>query len=190
MAHSFVSALFHCVWSTKHRRKVIKEEFRERLLPYLGGIAKTNNMKALAIGGIEDHVHVLLSLPSTKDIAKAVQLIKGGSSKWVHDTFPEHRQFGGLRSVQHRYLASRGYDSLHRHTGRTSSAANIPGGIPGVPQETQHRLRSALYLGLIVASSQPSLRNSDFISSPNPSDLSLAYYRLSLRTSRDDSVGL
>ena len=51
-------------------------------------------MTAKAIGGVEDHVHVLLSLPSTMAIAKAMQLIKGASSKWVHDTLPEHRGFG------------------------------------------------------------------------------------------------
>ena len=50
-------------------------------------------MKAIEIGGMPDHVHVLLSLPPTLSIAKALQLIKGGSSKWVHDTFPEDRLF-------------------------------------------------------------------------------------------------
>ena len=50
-------------------------------------------MKALAIGGIEDHAHLLLSLPTTITIAQALQQIKGASSKWVHDTFPEHRSF-------------------------------------------------------------------------------------------------
>jgi REP element-mobilizing transposase RayT len=50
-------------------------------------------MKALEIGGVEDHAHVLLSLPSTIPVSKALQLIKGGSSKWVHETFPEHRLF-------------------------------------------------------------------------------------------------
>jgi REP element-mobilizing transposase RayT len=50
-------------------------------------------MKALEIGGMEDHVHLLLSIPSTLSIANAMQLIKGGSSKWVHDTFPEHANF-------------------------------------------------------------------------------------------------
>ena len=50
-------------------------------------------MKALEIGGVEDHVHLLLSLPATLPISKAMQLIKGGSSKWVHETFPEHRLF-------------------------------------------------------------------------------------------------
>jgi putative transposase len=50
-------------------------------------------MKALAVGGVEDHAHVLLSLPSTMAIAKAIQLIKGGSSKWVHDEFAKHKDF-------------------------------------------------------------------------------------------------
>src|SRR6185295_996020 len=50
-------------------------------------------MKALEIGGVEDHVHILLSLPPTMAIAKALQLIKGGSSKWVHESFPEHWLF-------------------------------------------------------------------------------------------------
>ena len=72
---------------------MITEELRERLWPYLGGIARENEMKALAIGGVADHVHLLLSLPTTMPIAKAMQLIKGGSSKWVHDTFPDQRLF-------------------------------------------------------------------------------------------------
>ena len=59
----------------------------------MGGIAKQHDIKALAIGGIEDHVHLLLSLPSTISVSKAIQLIKGGASKWIHDTFPEHRDF-------------------------------------------------------------------------------------------------
>jgi REP element-mobilizing transposase RayT len=50
-------------------------------------------MKALAIGGTADHLHALLSLPGMMSFAKAVQLIKGGSSKWVHDNFPELRKF-------------------------------------------------------------------------------------------------
>jgi REP-associated tyrosine transposase len=50
-------------------------------------------MKALAIGGTTDHIHTLLSLPSKMDVAKAVQLIKGGSSKWIHDSFSDQRQF-------------------------------------------------------------------------------------------------
>ena len=50
-------------------------------------------MMALSIGGVADHVHMLLSLPATMPIAKAMQLIKGGSSKWVHETFADQHLF-------------------------------------------------------------------------------------------------
>ena len=91
---SYVSSYYHCVFSTKERRPLIPPGLQERPWPYLGGIARQNEMKAIEIGGVADHVHILLSLPSTLSIAKAMQLIKGGSSRWVHDSFPEHRLFG------------------------------------------------------------------------------------------------
>ena len=90
---SYISAHFHCVFSTKERRPLIIPELRDRLWPFLGGIARQNKMKAIEIGGVEDHIHILLSLPSTIAIAKAMQLIKGGSSKWVHETFPHLAAF-------------------------------------------------------------------------------------------------
>ena len=62
---------------------------RERLWPYLGGIARQNQTKTLAIGGASEHVHILLSLPETLSVAKAMQLLKGNSSKWIRETFPK-----------------------------------------------------------------------------------------------------
>src|SRR3954462_13895675 len=50
-------------------------------------------MKALAIGGVADHVHMLLTLPATMSVSKAMQLLKGNSSKWIHETFPKLRSF-------------------------------------------------------------------------------------------------
>jgi REP element-mobilizing transposase RayT len=81
------------VFSTKDRQPCLTAQLRERLWPFWGGIAREHQMKALSIGGVEDHVHLLLSLPATMSIAKAMQLIKGGSSKWVHDSFPDKRLF-------------------------------------------------------------------------------------------------
>jgi REP element-mobilizing transposase RayT len=88
-----VSSYHHCVFSTKERRPLITLALSQRLWPFLGGIARQNKFKAIEIGGVEDHVHLLLSLSSSVSIAKAMQLIKGGSSKWVHETFPECRLF-------------------------------------------------------------------------------------------------
>jgi putative transposase len=93
MSHSHVSALFHCVFSTKERRPLLSPDLSLRLWPYIGGIARENKLRALAVGGVPDHIHILLSVPATIAISKAIQLIKGGSSKWIHDTFPEQGRF-------------------------------------------------------------------------------------------------
>jgi REP element-mobilizing transposase RayT len=90
---SYVSSYFHCVFSTKERRPLITPELRERLWPFMGGIARQNNLKAIEIGGVEDHVHILISLPASVPVSKAMQLIKGGSSKWVNETFPDQQSF-------------------------------------------------------------------------------------------------
>ena len=88
-----VSNLMHCTFSTKDRFPFIDANLESRLWPYIGGIARENRMKALAIGGTTDHLHALLSLPGMMSFSKAVQLIKGGSSKWLHETLPEYRKF-------------------------------------------------------------------------------------------------
>lgn len=91
MGHAYVSSLYHIVFSTKERKRMLTPVLQKDLWPYLGGIARNNRMKALSIGGVEDHVHMLVSMPSTLDVSKAIQLIKGGSSAWMHETFPEYR---------------------------------------------------------------------------------------------------
>ena len=93
MAHSFICSHIHYIFSTKSRVKIITPKLEERLWSYMGGIARQHKMKTLAIGGTEDHVHLLISLPSTLSIAKAIQLIKGGLSTPVSETFPEYTNF-------------------------------------------------------------------------------------------------
>ena len=93
MSHTYINSVFHYVFSTKQRQNLISPELQEHHWPYMGGIAAKNAMKALIVGGTENHIHLLLSLPATLSVAKAIQLIKGGSSKWIHDTFPKHQTF-------------------------------------------------------------------------------------------------
>jgi len=59
----------------------------------MGGVARENGLKALSIGGTENHVHLLLSVPPTMALSKAMQLIKGCSSKWINETYPSHNGF-------------------------------------------------------------------------------------------------
>ena len=93
MPHSHICCLVHVVFATAERRSTIAEDVQERLHGYLGGIARENGISALAVGGATDHVHLLLSLPRTVSVAKAVQLLKSGSSKWLHESFPKLKTF-------------------------------------------------------------------------------------------------
>jgi REP element-mobilizing transposase RayT len=94
MANTFTSLHYHVIFSTKNREPWIRPDIESRVWSYLGGIARENDMKAILIGGIENHVHLLLGLPPTVAVSKAVQLIKGGSAAWLKDTFPWAREFG------------------------------------------------------------------------------------------------
>jgi REP element-mobilizing transposase RayT len=93
MANTYTSLHYHIVFSTKNRTPHIAPEIEERLWSYIGGIARKNRMAALSVGGVEDHVHALVMAPPTIAPSKIAQLLKGGSSLWVHTEFPELRKF-------------------------------------------------------------------------------------------------
>jgi len=85
MSHTYTCALFHCVFSTKERSKLISPEIQPRLWAYIGGVARKREMKALRVGGTDDHLHLLLSLPSALPIAKAMREIKSESTRWLRE---------------------------------------------------------------------------------------------------------
>lgn len=93
MANTYTSLHYHIVFSTKNREPWITADIEPRIWAYLGGIATKNRMKPIQIGGVDDHVHVLLGAPATFAPAKVAQLIKGGSSAWIHTEFPELKNF-------------------------------------------------------------------------------------------------
>ena len=93
MATSFVSCVMHYVFSTKGRDPVITDEIRKSLWAYMGAVSRNNRMKALAVGGTADHVHILLSLSSSISVAEGIRLIKGNLSKWINETFPSAKRF-------------------------------------------------------------------------------------------------
>jgi putative transposase len=94
MAHTYARIFIHCVFSTKNHQKIITDDLRERLWSYMGSIARENHITVPAIGGVEDHMHLFLSFPPSISVSEALQRIKGGSSRWVHENFPVHRDFG------------------------------------------------------------------------------------------------
>ena len=91
MPDSYVANRVHCVFSTKNRAKIIPPEMQPRLWSFMAGIARQNGITPIEIGGYDDHAHVLIAVPPTVTVAKAMQLIKAGSSKWCNQNFASGR---------------------------------------------------------------------------------------------------
>ena len=93
VANTYTALHYHIVFSTKNRQPLIGAQVRERIWAFLGGIAREDDMRALGIGGTADHIHLLIIAPASLALSKMVQLLKGGSSKWIHETFPQMHNF-------------------------------------------------------------------------------------------------
>ena len=93
----------------------------------MGGIVRTNSMKALAVGGIADHSHILLSLPPTITIAKAIQLVKAGSSKWMHE-----------QTRSRRFEWQEGYGAF------TIGASQVPATIRYIENQARHHRKTSV----------------------------------------------
>ncbi len=93
MPHSYVNLLYHIVFSTKDRQPLIKEAYQPRLYEYLGGTIRGLGGAALEINGVEDHVHVLAKLRQDKAVSEVLRDLKANASGWLHDVFPELKQF-------------------------------------------------------------------------------------------------
>jgi REP element-mobilizing transposase RayT len=85
MAHKYPNVLVHFVFSTKERRDLIPQEMLPRLWKYFAGIGRNHGIPVLAAGGTSNHSHLLIALPETMPVAKAVQVLKANSSRWLHE---------------------------------------------------------------------------------------------------------
>jgi putative transposase len=99
MAHAFSRNHIHLIFSTKDRRNTITKVWQPRLWAYLGGICENHEMIPLAVGGTENHVHILFHLSPKLALAKAVTLLKANSSKWMNEQGIRFAWQGGAGST-------------------------------------------------------------------------------------------
>ena len=93
MASTLTNVLVHFVFSTKDRTPAIAEELREELYSYIGGILRNERCRLLAIGGIPDHIHLLVRLHPDVAVSEAVRKIKANSSRWMNQKGNGRRRF-------------------------------------------------------------------------------------------------
>ncbi len=96
MAHATVQNFLHIVFSTKDRLKLIPKDKQARVWAYMAGICHQQKIFVHEIGGMEEHVHMLIQLPPTITLAGAVLNIKASSSKWMGKRFAWQRGYGAF----------------------------------------------------------------------------------------------
>jgi REP element-mobilizing transposase RayT len=93
MANTYTSLHYHIVFSTKNREQWITPNIEQRVWEFIGGIARSHRMTALQVGGVDDHIHALVTAPPTIAPFQIAQFLKGASSKWIHEEIPTLRSF-------------------------------------------------------------------------------------------------
>ena len=115
MSHSYAQNHIHLVFSTKERRKTIPKEMQQRLWRYAAAICQENGMLVHEIGGMDDHIHILLQLPATLALAKAVLVIKAYSSKWMGRKFAWQKGYAAFSVSTSNLLAVKKYIQNQEH---------------------------------------------------------------------------
>jgi putative transposase len=93
MPQSLSNLLIHIIFSTKERKLFIDKEIKSDLYAYISGIAKIHDSHIHEIGGVEDHIHILLVLPRTVPLSKLIEEIKKSSSKWCKTRGIRYKEF-------------------------------------------------------------------------------------------------
>ena len=93
MGQSLVKNYLHIIFSTKHRKPLIKPSIENELHKYLGGICNNMDCQPIKIGGFIDHIHIICMLSKKVTVVKLLEQLKSHSSKWVKTTSDEFKNF-------------------------------------------------------------------------------------------------
>ena len=125
MGSTFLSLHYHIVFSTKQRRPLIRSEWRPRLHEYIGGTIRGLQSFPKAVGGVEDHVHLLVGLRATHCLADFMRELKKACSIWAADEHePEFSWQDGYAafsvSATHRELVRKYIGNQEEHHKKVS----------------------------------------------------------------------
>lgn len=82
---TYLSLHYHIIFSTKHREPWLAPTFRVRVHEYIGGVVKGLGAEIHAVGGMGDHVHLLVSLRATHCLSDFMRELKKASSTWIKE---------------------------------------------------------------------------------------------------------
>jgi putative transposase len=93
MPRSCTHVYVHLVWATWDREPLITPSLEEPLYGYVTEKCRELQCEPLALGGTEDHVHLLVRLHSTVPVAELVKAVKGASSHLVSHVYARDGRF-------------------------------------------------------------------------------------------------
>jgi REP element-mobilizing transposase RayT len=86
MPSTHTSLHYHLIFATKNREPVIAPPWRDELHSYLGGVVKGLDAFPQGIGGVADHVHLLVALKPTHCLSNFMRELKKSSSSWIQES--------------------------------------------------------------------------------------------------------
>lgn len=93
MPSAYTQNFYHTVFSTKQRAGLLTPDLETRQYHFIGGIVRDLRCTLLAVNGMPDHVHLLVRCRPNLSHSELLQQIKGRSSKWINETFPQLGRF-------------------------------------------------------------------------------------------------
>jgi len=87
MSKEFISCLMHVVIGTHGQKNFLTSEIRGQLFSYLSAVAKSKGINLVALGGTENHVHLLIALPAKLSVESAITALKQSSAIWLKQNF-------------------------------------------------------------------------------------------------------
>jgi len=98
--------LFHAWFGTKRRKWLLQGDVAEEVKKLLHSIANEHGIRLLECETMPDHVHLLLEAGSPEELSRAMNLLKGASSRRLFQALPDVKLDGGTSTLwQHRYAA-------------------------------------------------------------------------------------
>lgn len=97
MSDSYTNLLYHVIFSTKDRRRLLTPEYEARLYDYIGGTIRAVGGISLELNGTEDHVHLLVKLRPDRALSDVLRDLKANATGWMHDVFPSLKNFSWQR---------------------------------------------------------------------------------------------
>ena len=127
MANTYSQIYIQAIFAVEQRHALIRDEWKEELFKYIGGIFRNKNQKLIAIGGIEDHIHLLFGLRPSMAISDLIRDVKSDSTLFVNDK----------RFVRGKFNWQEGFGAFSYSRSQLDSVAKYV-----LNQEQHHRRRS------------------------------------------------